>query len=540
MAGSFSALAADGRVIWQVHLTYRSRFKALGAPAVGDLDGDGADEIVVSALDGRVHCFSADGSLRWTTSVYPVEGGYHSPVIVDMGDGPRVLLLGETDGVVRALDAAGNEVWRYTTGGAIGIHMSMTPFREGGEPRVFIANNKTGQNVIDAQGHELVRLAIGGGGGQIFGPSAADLDGDGHVELLMPRIRYPRIHVLAADGSERATIPVPAQVWGAPMVADLDGDGVPEIVIVETTNGRVTALRAHGARPGGEVQWPTSRGAFDGRRSILRPSPGRGRPARRHVGSVEIARSAPMDEFQTGEQALCFIAPVESADAWVWSEVTQPDGVRHIFVNRLNDPDHGWIDALDAGTYATAARLTQTTDGRVLGHTSERVEFEPFAGERRTGATLAEELATMTGSAAPPSDHVAAIRFRRDMFDARMAEAAANGTTDERRALIAEVAREHDVLRAEIARRTFAAQAESDAAELASGSMRRRGCRTTRSQMLPRRCISGDSCRHGEAVTRGHVHFHREPGEHDGLGAGVVRRLDRGGNVARWRNAAGR
>ena len=39
----------------------------------------------------------------------------------------------------------------------------------------------------------------------------------------MSRIRYPRIHILAADGAERATIPVPAQVWGAPMVADLDG-----------------------------------------------------------------------------------------------------------------------------------------------------------------------------------------------------------------------------------------------------------------------------------------------------------------------------
>ena len=134
---------------------------------------------------------------------------------------------------------------------------------------------------------------------------------------------------------------------------------MPEIVIVETTNGRVTALRAHGARPGGEIQWPTSRGAFDGRRSVLQPSSGQGRPARQRVGSVEIARSAPMNEFSTGEQALCFIAPVESADAWVWSEVTQPDGVRHIFVNRLDDPDQGWIDALDAGTYTVAARLSR-------------------------------------------------------------------------------------------------------------------------------------------------------------------------------------
>ena len=63
-----------------------------------------------------------------------------------------VLLLGESDGVVRTLDAAGSEVWRYVTGGAIGIHMSITPFREGGEPRVFIANNKTGQNIVDANG----------------------------------------------------------------------------------------------------------------------------------------------------------------------------------------------------------------------------------------------------------------------------------------------------------------------------------------------------------------------------------------------------
>lgn len=454
-SGRVTALTADGQMVWQAHLTERTHFPVVGAPAVGDLDGDGADEIVVSGFDGRAHCYGVDGSLRWVTNVLPAEGGYHSPLIIDTGEGPRVLLLGRTEGELRCLDGAGREVWRHQSRGAVGIHMGITPIRVDGAWRIFVANTKTGQDILDTRGGNTRTIWIGGGGGQLFGPSAADLDGDGKIELLMPRIHYPRLYILDADANERATFDIDGETWGAPLIADLDGDRVPEFVVLNARTGRVQALRVHGARPGGEIQWPTSRGAFDGRRSVL-PATTTAHPSPRpKPGNARIVRAEPM-ALGTGRQLLRFSAPGAPADAWVWVELTRPDGVRHVFVNRLDDPDHGWIEPLDGGTYGIAARL-QSADGVILGERAERIRFSPFTAERETGAALVRELDTVLAGAALSASRLAALRMGRDILAARMDDAGRHGTAEGRRALAAEILREHAALRAEIARRRFAA-----------------------------------------------------------------------------------
>ncbi len=47
------------------------RASGIGAPAVADLDGDGSPEVVVSDLEGAVHVFGADGSTRATMHTDP-------------------------------------------------------------------------------------------------------------------------------------------------------------------------------------------------------------------------------------------------------------------------------------------------------------------------------------------------------------------------------------------------------------------------------------------------------------------------------------
>jgi hypothetical protein len=145
---------------------------------------------------------------------------------------------------------------------------------------------------------------------------------------------------------------------------------------------------------------------------------------------------------------LKFSAAGAPDGAWISTMVSVPGGMRHIFANRLNDPDHGWIEMLDAGTYSVKARL-HSGMGEILGEHMERIHFIPFALERNAGQALLAELATVTGAADADRE------MRQEILDLRM-KRAKDETTEQKRALAGQVARENDCLKAQIVRRRFA------------------------------------------------------------------------------------
>jgi len=456
--GRLSALREDGSIVWQIHLSERTHFPLIAMPAVGDLDGDGADEIVVSSFDGRIHCFGADASLRWVTpTMTNGEAGYHSPLIVDWGDGPRVLVLGDTDGQIRCLDGSGREVWRHqSTSCNIGLHCSVVPFRTNGQWRIFVGWSKTGQEILGTEGKVLRSLSFGGSSGLLFGPTVADLDGDGNPELLMPRIHHGTLRVLDADGNERANFELGGTTWGAPLIADIDRDGVPEFITVEAGNGQVIARKVRGALPGGEIQWPTSRGDFDGRRSRFTDTRRVRTLAPRAVGAARITRVEP-EFIGTGKQHVRFASASLPDDSWVWVEATPPVGHRNVFVNRMDDPDHGWIAPFDPGTYTLKTRI-QTADGAVLGETMERIPFVPFAREKQLAAAILQELSGLSGAAAPSVSHLISLRARQTLLELQAEQCLASGTEEEKRLLAEEGQKEIGRLRAELVRRRYAAR----------------------------------------------------------------------------------
>ena len=76
-------------------------------PAVGDVDGDGDDDVVVGGFDGWLYAVdTADGSLTWSLDIgAPVEHVILADV--DRDDGIEVL-VSSRDGLLRAIDAEGS------------------------------------------------------------------------------------------------------------------------------------------------------------------------------------------------------------------------------------------------------------------------------------------------------------------------------------------------------------------------------------------------------------------------------------------------
>jgi hypothetical protein len=108
-------LDGDGSVIWEKRLASKGqqeyREKVGSSPAIGDIDGDGTPEVIVSAIStytsGTIYAWDAAGTEVWSAQMgaakFTTSGS--SPAIGDIdGDGDVEVIVGSTSGMVHAWD----------------------------------------------------------------------------------------------------------------------------------------------------------------------------------------------------------------------------------------------------------------------------------------------------------------------------------------------------------------------------------------------------------------------------------------------------
>jgi hypothetical protein len=264
------------------------------APALGDLDGDGRLDIVVAAMDQHIYVWKGDGSpvLGWPALARdfdePAPRGARivsMPALGDLnGDGALEVVVGTNEvyngsGRVYAFTSEGTILpgWPVSVPSAIPGGPQVLPLVGEGVPSAPALADVDGDGALEigiaavggpgllfkADGTRFRRLKSGA---RQFGPDSVagdgptisaitsgafgDLDGDGKLEystgtagirtalnIAVPGLKLPYEHHLsswsAASGDFLPAFPRVVedfQFFVIPAIADLDGDGIPEII----------------------------------------------------------------------------------------------------------------------------------------------------------------------------------------------------------------------------------------------------------------------------------------------------------------------
>jgi len=249
---AFNAL--NGEIKWKTKLEGEPV-----SPAVGDLDGDGKSEIVVSTNNGDISVLTSDGSLLWQNKigVFSESWATSAPVIFAASDGEQYIAAVSASGELNCIDARGEVRWIYPTLAPVASSISVGDFDQDGLADIFFITqtgviyrfDETGALLwkIDMQGRSMAAGAI------------VDIDNDGKMEYILSTQRG---HLLALNYAgdiiydyqfDNRTINV------TPVFGNVNGGSTLEMVFTGGESGRIFCFST-AASKNTRIAWPAYRG----------------------------------------------------------------------------------------------------------------------------------------------------------------------------------------------------------------------------------------------------------------------------------------
>jgi hypothetical protein len=233
----------------------------MASPVLVDLDGDGAKEIVINGMDGRLHVYRHDGRVQagFPLAIVAEERMakiLSSPAVVDVnGDGTPDLVfgtnhVGNAAGYIFAVSGLGN-LAPHASAVLSGFPVRLPMIRDQILPTV--------------------------GTGVPTAPVVGDIDGDGVREILVHAF-VGKIYAFNFDGSIKKSFSIEVSgdqetndefmlpAFGHPALGDLDGDGVLSPVTVGVGKRMLVSMLLGGRK----YDYDNMIGAWNGQSGLMK------------------------------------------------------------------------------------------------------------------------------------------------------------------------------------------------------------------------------------------------------------------------------
>ncbi|MDP2841525.1 MAG: FG-GAP-like repeat-containing protein, partial [Candidatus Methanoperedens sp.] len=229
---------------WQ--LGFAGGSERMNSIAVGDLDGDGISEAVLTG-GGKVTVVditASGGSVRWQKDV----AGAISPVIMSI-KGKKVVVASGSSGTF-AWDSAGGPIWSSAAGSRYYYLTYPSPavsdLNNDGSDDVIIVNDYNLYAISGIDGSMLSGFPVTGSGTFRSRPAIYDINRDSKPDII---IGDSNGNLYIWDSTGKLLDGFPVRITGrvkplhsSPAVYDLEGDGIPEVVIGSATHLHVVSV----------------------------------------------------------------------------------------------------------------------------------------------------------------------------------------------------------------------------------------------------------------------------------------------------------
>jgi hypothetical protein len=218
--------------------------------AVGDLDGDADFEIVAIDQNAYLYAWHHDGSEVRDGDGNPGTNGvfrifpntpwwhYQTPALCDLdGDGADEIIAATQDSTLYVMGGDGTDLpgWPKALPDFAGGGVAVGDIDEDGDLEIVCPSKNSSE--IRAFHHDGSTLWVRWFAQGLFfnpSPALADLDSDGKLETVLPASNG-KLYIIKYDGSDLPGWPVDYSTTtnssSSPIVADISGDGAPDIIL---------------------------------------------------------------------------------------------------------------------------------------------------------------------------------------------------------------------------------------------------------------------------------------------------------------------
>jgi outer membrane protein assembly factor BamB len=422
--------ALTGKVRWQASMK-----GSPVSPAVGDVDGDGKDEIAVASTAGQLALFSSTGKLRWERTVSGASETWatSAPVIFGASDRHGRIVVGASDGYLRCFDSAGKLLWSRETRGSVASSLSVGDMDHAGRADIFAITQTGVIYRFGEDGREIWNIDMQGR--TIAAGALIDLQNDGHLDFVTST-QSGHLMVFDSQGQMLFEHQFPNRTIN---MTPAFGDVTPsspglEMVINGGESGRVfcfvtpAAAASPSARP-----WVSYRGdnhktgAWFG----LAQSQASGTIPRRPARPSSVAdrtqaqaggmmpKDATWNHFVTGDPVVFTIhvpetqnLPLKATAACVRPDGSLQSAITPVYGAQGELPLP--IDIVRPGSYRFSWWVADS-QGRKLAEGQHTVSLEPFARDRALVQQALSKLTTVADRVAPTLP-LAASGLRREVL----------------------------------------------------------------------------------------------------------------------------
>jgi outer membrane protein assembly factor BamB len=234
--------------------------------AVGDINGDGLPEVVISCFDGTIAAVrGGPNSGLVTNPLWTFKANalvWSSPAIADVdGDGQMEVIVGSDDQNVYVLNGAtGALKWAFPTDAKVRSSPTIADIDGDGRLEIVIGSAKI--YALDAR-NQKQKWAFPLQTTTFSSAAVADIDGDGQMEIVVGSYDNTLYALRGSSGTQKWIFFPGIQIESSPAIADIDGDGQLEIVVgVGSINADGRAKGVYTLRGAtGAIKWSYNIGA---------------------------------------------------------------------------------------------------------------------------------------------------------------------------------------------------------------------------------------------------------------------------------------